>query len=580
MRTVAFVPFEVPGASTPGLGLGLASLAHSNLRAPNTSFVVARAFAQSTPAVEAAGEAASAPRELEGFVSPLAWKAMSARSNDFAQMRIDLLVTGRFEAPEEGSGQADLVAFVPATGEIAFETEVLFSDHDAGAALARVLQELAAALGFDVGDLAQIDALGWEPLESALRAEAALAGSPSHSEDEGQLAALVHYSRALADAPSSPFLATRIAALAEHLFWQRDPALVATAQRVLSAHRSDSYELGCAAAVGEAASGDGASAVSSLRALVEREPSQPRAHALLARLAREGGDPQAALAVLDAAAEQVAGAHPTLDNERGLALFDAGSTEPAASILFTLLDAGVVSRLGWLRLFELARSEHHQALAGRIVDRILCDANPSADALAQALELIGHAEPPGVARTERARELAARVLRHDQRRPELRVGVAHTLIELGDPELAREELRTVLRLAPASAPASLASELLLSIDEPEECEAIRAALRAAHGAEVGALEQIAERARWLSRKHDVWTAHLACAIAERRQGNIEAARAALERGLVSAPASPALLEERALLERSEESPAAVERPSFSLQLKRMWQRFANRGGES
>lgn len=577
MRTVAVVPFEVPGARAPGLGLGLAGLVHSSLRAEGTAFVIARAFAQPTAEPAAGGAFPHEPRELEGLVSPEAWKTMSGRSNDLAQMRIDLLVTGRFEAPEEGSGQAELVAFVPASGDVVFHTESLFSDHDAGAGLVRILQELAATLGFDVGDLEQLATLGWEPLESALRAEAALAGSPSRTEEEGQLAALVHLSRALGDAPSSGYLATRLAALAEHVFWQRDPVMVATATRALAAHASDSYELGCAAAVGQAAAGDAERAAATLRALTRAQPALPRAHALLARLAREGGNAPGALAILDAAAAHLPEHHPLLDNERGIALLDEKRRDEAASVLFTLLDAGLLSRIGWLRLLELARSDGQEALAGRIVDRVLGDVNPSADALAQALELIAHAEPPGVARTERARELAMRVLRHERRRPELRVGVAHTLIELGDTELALEELRAVQRLAPTSAPAALAAELLLAIEDPAACESIRAALRAAHAADAEQLAQIAERARWFSKKHDVWTAHLACAIAERRQGRIDAARAALDRGLATSPASPALLEERARLEHAPSAPA--ERMGISLQLKRMWQRWSTRGGK-
>ncbi len=496
---------------------------------------------------------------------------MAGRSNDRTQMRIDLLVTGRFEAPEEGSGQAEVVAFVPATGEIAFHTEALFSDHDAGAGLVQLLQELAATLGFEAGDLAQLAALGWEPLESTLRAEAALAGSPSRSEEEGQLAALMHFSRALGDAPTSGFLATRLAALAEHLFWQRDPAMIATAQRALSSHPSTGYELACAAAVGEAAAGHAELAATSLRTLVQNAPEEPRAHALLARLAREGGDHDAALEILNAAADHVP-QHPLLDNERGLALLNAKRTDEAASMLFTLFDVGLLSHIGWLRLLELARSQGHEALAGRIVDRVLGDPNPSADALSQALELLAHAEPPGVARTERARELALRVLRHDRRRPELRVGMAHTLIELGDTELALDELRAVQRLAPTSAPAALAAELLLAIQDPAACESIRAALRAAHAADPAQLAQIAERARWFAKKHDVWTAHLACAIAERRQGRIEAAREALDRGLATAPTSPALLEERQRLEHVHDAPE--ERSTFSSQLKRVWQRWS------
>lgn len=573
MRTVAFVPFEVPGARAPGLGVGLAGLVHSSLRAEGTAFVLARAFAAADPSQDSPPSVA---RELEGFVSPEGWKAMSGRSSDLTQMRVDLLITGRYEAPEEGSGQVELVAFVPATGHIVAHAESLYSDDDAGAGLLRAVTELAHGLGFDASALAPLEELGWDAFESMARAETALAGSPQHTEEEGQLAALVHYARALDDAPTSELLATRLAALAEHLFWQRDPTLVASARRALGSIKSDSIDLACAVAVGEAACGEPERAAELLRQVTLRAPSEPRAHALLARLARERGDAEAALSFLVTADACVTRDHPLLDNERGLVFLDAERPEEAAAVLFTLLDQGFLSRTGWVRLLELARRPGQQALAGRIVDRILVDANPSVDALVQALELIAHAEPPGVARTERARELALRALRHDRRRPELRVGIAHSLIELGERELALEELRAVLRLAPGSAPAALATELLLSVEDPEVSEAIRAALRAAHHADPAQLEQIADRARHFARKHDVWTAHLACAVAERRRERFDAAREAVTRGLDSTPACPPLLEERERIEQLSGGPKQAERPSLSLSVKRVWNRLVSR----
>lgn len=571
MRTVAFVPFEVPGARAPGLGVGLAGLVHSSLRAEGTAFVMARAFA----GPDATQQGDAEPRELEGFVSPETWRAMAGRSSDVTQMRVDLLVTGRFEAPEEGSGQAELVAFEPSSGHIVAHAESLYSDDDAGAGLLRAVNDLSSALGFDSAALSPLEELGWDAFESTARAETALAGSPQHTEEEGQLAALVHYARALDDAPQSAYLATRLAALAEHLFWQPDAALVASTRRALAAIRSDSVDLACARAVGEAACGEPERAAELLRQVTLRAPEQPRAYALLSRLARERGDLTSALELLVRADEQVAQDHPVLDNERGLVFLDAGRVEEAASVLFTLLDHGVLSRLGWLRLLELARQPNQEALAGRIVDRILVDPGPSVDALVQALELIAYAEPAGVARTERARELALRALRHDRRRPELRVGIAHSLIELGERALALEELRAVLRSAPGSASAALASELLLSVEEPEVCESIRAALRAAQSAEPAALEQIAERARHFARNHDVWTAHLACAVAERRRERFDAAREAITRGLASTPTCPPLLEER---ERIEQLSGHAPPPprTIAASVKRLWGRLLSR----
>ena len=576
MRTVAFVPFEVPGARAPGLGVGLAGLIHSNLRAQGTAFVLARAFAGAESA-----EAADAPpggsmgRELEGFVSPATWKAMSGRSSDLSQMRIDLLVTGRYEAPEEGSGQAELVAFEPATGRIAARAESLFSDDDAGAGLLRVVQDLATELGFDATELAPLDALGWEAFESTVRAEAALVGSPERTEDENQLAALVYYARALDDAPESAFLATRLAALAEHLFGQQDKTLIASARRALASVQSDSIELACSVAIGEAASGEPERASELLRLVVARAPTEPRGYALLARLARERGDVEGALAHLVTADERVNRDHPLLDNERGLVFLDAGRPEEAAAVLFTLLDVGLLARPGFLRLLALARSDGHAALAGRIVDRILADPTPSADALVQALELIACAEPPGLSRSQRVRALAMRALGHDQRRPELRVGIAHALLELDERALAQDELRTVLRQAPGSAPAALASELLLSIEEPDVTESIRAALRAAHQEDPSQLAQIAERARHFASKHDVWTAHLACAVAERRRERYDAARQAVLRGLASCPSCPQLLEERERLDELCDSPVQGT-PTLSSHVKRMWSRIVSR----
>lgn len=510
--------------------MGLAALLQSSARAEHTAFALVRAFRRESTD--------DAQQELEGFVSPDAWQRMAQSGGDAPRMRLDLLITGRFEAPDDGAGHAELLAFEPehdpsAITRVRAHVDCLYSADDVGARLAAMLGALSESIGVRC-ELDGLHELEWAALEPVLRAEATL-----NQHADAELAAFVHLTRALDEAPSSCFLLARLARLAARL--ADKGAELAMVQRVLQDAREASEifsaDLACALALVTHARGDTEAAERALREVIAQAPSELRAHALLARIQRERGDLTGARDTL----LQIHAPSPEIDNELVLIYAALAMHEPVAQIGFTLFDHGMLAPRGWQALCELAKQDGHETLAGRIVDRLLLDPGPSIEALIVAVGLLARAEPPGIARDQRLAHILARVA-HERPAPELRIELVRALGRIGERGRAEQELQPLARGGGALAAA--VAEEQLRLEDPESVEAMRATLRAALEVEVDQLERIAERARYFASAHDLWSAHLARVVAERRLGKMQNARDALSAALARWPECPPLLEER------------------------------------
>lgn len=524
MKTVAFVPFEVPGAGASGLGLGIAALAQGSLRARHANLALLRAYGQRPGDLS--------PQLLEGFFSPSSWQRLMNRPGDHAAPKVDWVVTGRFEPAQADVGQAELVVFEPRTGALLAHSEALYGPEEAGEGLWRLLEGLSPLLELDLEELRGLRELEWSSLEHALRAEAVLAEGGGDAE----LAAFVYYARAVEEAGELAFLRARLTQLGEHLCMNKIG--VDTVSRALSS-LSPAADTDCALAAASFARGESEAALGALAATVEREPQSARAVGTLARLSRLAGEPLAALQVLDAAMARGLG-EPRLDNERLLALIEAERVEEANELGLLMLEIGSLRPIGLTALFQLARAPGFGALAGTLVDRALMNPACEAELLVASVGLLGLAEPPGLARDVRLDKLLHSL---EAQGSPLSVPLARALAEIGEPERAARELQALLQRGGAAQAA--AAEELLMLSDPEVATAIRATLRAAHDSEGEVLERIAERARHYASVHGVWTAHLAYIVAERRLGHLERAHVALEQALASWPECPPLLEERA-----------------------------------
>ena len=183
--------------------------------------------------------AASAPVEV--FVPPDAWRDLASR--DHAPSGVELVVTGAFDPPRTGAGALQLLAFDGRSGGVRGRVDVFLDGELAGQHLLAALTELGALVGSDAKQLEDLHGLGWDALESVLRAERCALHDPARGGPHDRLAAMAHLGRAIEEAPGSHFAGRRLAAMAiDTAVAGGDPRFAEAALRALARASDDAPE--------------------------------------------------------------------------------------------------------------------------------------------------------------------------------------------------------------------------------------------------------------------------------------------------------------------------------------------------
>src|SRR5207253_2616665 len=154
--------------------------------------------------------------------------------------------------------------------------------------------------------------LDWEALHSVILAERCALHDPLRGGPHDRLEAIVHFGRAIGDAPDGRYATSRLAAIALEtaLAQPRDPKLAHAALRALDGAATDvptSFELVDAMAALEVRLGQAPSAERRMNAAIASTPKEPRAYARLAEALRARGDVDGAIAALQAGLSEAPG---------------------------------------------------------------------------------------------------------------------------------------------------------------------------------------------------------------------------------------------------------------------------------
>ena len=107
-----------------------------------------------------------------------------------------------------------MLAFDSRDGRTCARVDAPIDDVRAGATLVGAFEQLWSGLGGEIGALQGLRELGWESLESVLRAERCALHDPSRGGPHDRLAAMLHFGRAIEDAPAARYPAERLAWIA------------------------------------------------------------------------------------------------------------------------------------------------------------------------------------------------------------------------------------------------------------------------------------------------------------------------------------------------------------------------------
>jgi len=526
------IPFGVP-TDGQGLGLGLAALVHAFVHVDGSSVAIAQLHARPNDEKEAR----SPPLPVEAFVPPTAWKEIAGRGD--APSGAGLIITGAFEPPHVGQGTIQLLAFDPRDGRTRARVDASLDAEHAGATLVGALEQLWSRIGGEIGGLGGLRDLGWEPLESVLRAERCALHDPLRGGPHDRLAAMLHLGRAIGDAPDARYPAERLAAIALEAAsgFALDPRLASAAMRALERATEDApscVELVEALGALQLRLGRARDAERSMSAAIAVSPERARPYALLSQALRAQGSLDGALAALQAAPPKAA-SDPLLAVERGMVLSARGNVEGAASAWRDALGRDPVYPAAFCGLAALALRSRDQSLSEPLVDAALAAPVVHPDVLRRAIQLALAIEGKGLARASRVARLCNRLLERVPDDAGTALALAQAHVELTELQEARARLSQVEKMAPESSAAAEAQVVRLSIDDPSAHLALQSVLRAAHVASLDDLSEVSARARRLATIHGAWSGWFAAAVAHRRRERWVAARTALAAALEIAP---------------------------------------------
>jgi tetratricopeptide (TPR) repeat protein len=374
---------------------------------------------------------------------------------------------------------------------------------------------------------------------------------------------MLHLGRAIGDAPDARYPAERLAAIA--LETASGPALDAklasAAVRALERAAEDApsqVDLLEALSALELRLGHPRDAERHVNAAIALAPDRARPYALLAQSLRAQGNLEAALAALQSGSDH-ASVDPILTVERGMVLAARGDLAGAAAAWRATLARDPVHPAAFVSCSALALRAGDPVAAQSLVDAALVASAAHPEVLRRAVQLAYASEADGIARASRVARLCAKLLEAAPGDAAAELALARALVTLGDRGRARAHLQRVERTAAGSAAAAEAQMARLALDEPATEVELQSVLRAAATASPSDLGEVAARARRLATLHGAWPGWLAAAVAERRRGQLTAARGALEVAIEVAPgAVPAHLELAAVLVALREPASALE----------------------
>ncbi len=558
------IPFGVPSEAR-GLGLGLAALLHGFASLDGKSVGLAQLLARPREDAEPS-PAGTPPRAapVEAFVPPDAWRDLTRQGLGFPPPgELAVVLTGSFEPPAEGKGIIHLLAFDPKDGVTRARAEAHVDAARAGETLLSAFSEVWGKLGGELGLVSGIGDLGWEPLESVLRAERCVLHDPQRNGPHDPLAAMLHLGRAVGDAPLARFPAGRLAAVALEAAGSPmfDARLANAAIRALDRAVEDApdhVDLLEAAAALQVKLGHPSEAEALATTALGRDPGRARLYAILSEARRSHGDLDGALAAVDAGLRKVQD-DGLLATERGVVLAQRGDLAAAELGWKRVLARDAVYPPAYVNLATLAAEKDDLTLAHALVDEALTSTRARPEVLRRAIQLAVATEEDGIPRAARIAKLARTLV---ERVPGDAWGflvLAQARVRLDEAPAALAAFSRVGELAPATALAAEAQRGRLACADPQASLEIEALLRASETAAVESLEGLAARGRSLALAHGVWTAEHARGVAEKRRARWNAARGAFEEALRLAPgATPSHLELVDLCLRGGDAPAALE----------------------
>lgn len=564
------IPFAVPEGSpgATGLGLGLAALVHSFAQIGGHSVGLAQLFASTS--------AEAKPKAVEIFVAPQAWRDLEARSFDRGTGAPGprLILTGNFEPPASGLGVLQLLAFDASSGETRASGEVLLDPDNAGELVISLFDHLFRELEGDLGTVRDIGGLSWEALESVLHAERCVVHDPVRGGPHDSLAALMHLGRAVLEAPNAVYPAGRLAALALDAVTSQpgDERLAKAALRTLARAAVDAPEqiaLAEATAALELRLGLVEVAEARVRETLARATDRPRLHALLAAAHRMRSDFDGSRSVIAAARAEFPD-DVSLATEEGLLLFAAGKHAEGAQVWLDVLRKHGLSLSPFSQLAEHALKQGDSALASQLVDRVLEVPRASAFFLRPAIRLAETFEPKGIHRASRLADLGKRLCEQTPQDVVAHLILARALGQLGDVERTRalEEISFVLVHGKGTPASAEAARLAFAMQHPEVAAELDAVMRAADEADLADLPTIGARAHKFAFTYEVWTAHYALGITEKRQGRNATARRCFEAAIAAASgATPAYIEASVVALAGRDAEAAMKFAEGALALE-------------
>ncbi len=479
-----------------------------------------------------------------------------------------MVLTGSFEPPTEGQGTIHLLVFDPRDGRTCARVDAPVDDERAGATLVGAFEQVWSGLGGEIGALQGLRELGWESLESVLRAERCALHDPARGGPHDRVAAMLHLGRAIEDSPEARYPVERLAAIALEaaLGSSLDANVAAAALRALERAVDDApahVELLEALAALLLRTGRPRDAERRMNAAVAAAPKRARPCPLLAHALRAPGKHAGALAVLHAGLAE-AGGDPAIHTERGVTLAELGDLDGASAAWRAALSSQPLHPPAYEHLASLALRRRDGPTAQTLVDAALAAAGTIGahpDVLRRAVQLALFTEADGLSRAARVARLCERILEilPDDSQASLAFARAHVV--LGHPSEARARLVRVERIAPGSAAAAEAQVTRLALDNPGAERDLQSAVRAARSADVEDLADVASRARRLATLHNAWPGWRAAAVAEHRRGRWAAARGALEVALEAAPGATGVHLEMAIVLLELDDPPGARAPA-------------------
>jgi tetratricopeptide (TPR) repeat protein len=531
------VPFGVPTPAR-GLGLGLAALVHGFTFIDGQSVGLAQLFAR---AREDGSSDGPSPGPVETFVPPSSWRDLAGAGPSVPE--VSVVITGSFEPPREGKGMLQLLAFDPRDLSTRARVDAHIDVARAGETILSAFEEVWDKVGGELGLVRDIGDLGWEALESILRAERCVLYDPQRNGPHDRLAAMVHLGRAVGDAPLARFPAGRLAVVALETVTSGafDRNLVNAALRALTRATEDAPEhvdLVEASAALHARLGHAREAEAHATSALERAPERARLYAILSEARRSQGNLDGALEAVDAGLRQVRD-DGLLASERGIVLARRGDWAGAESAWKRVLAHDAVYPSAFVNLATLAAEKKDLLLAQALVDEALGAPHAHPEVLRRAIQLAVATEADGIPRAARIAKLASSLIERVPGDPWAFFVMAQAHVRLGDTATAIAQFSHVIELAPGNAFAAEAQRERLACSDPRASLEVEAVLRAAESAPRDDLDGIAARARALASTHGVWTAALASGLAEKRLERWTAARVAFADAITLAPGATA-----------------------------------------